>query len=175
MKTPEKPKRLCASCDHYEVCQFHSHAGVLHELNANRCGLYSDRTHDRKRIAVLEQVVEEGNMQIQRLEAVNAELLTKVEQLESKCRQPERDRDAVDAMPRWISVEERLPEEKKEVLCFYIGEDGTKWRTVGAVVSFLDGGWRLDIYYDDYDCDYVVTHWMPLPEPPKEADHADAT
>ena len=163
MKTPEKPKRLCASCDHYEVCQFHSHAGVLHELNANRCGLYSDRTHDRKRIAVLEQVVEEGNMQIQRLEAVNAELLTKVEQLESKCRQPERERDAdaVDAMPRWISVEERLPEDYEDVVII-MRNGASSWYRV-AYREY--GGWSFGGGRRVTD---EVTHWMPIPQAPKE-------
>lgn len=60
---------------------------------------------------------------------------------------------------RWISVEERLPEDGKIVLAF-----GKRHATSG---QFRGTGrkpnlwiWRGNMYKD-------VTHWMPLPEPPK--------
>ena len=53
---------------------------------------------------------------------------------------------------RWISVEERLPEEDKTVLT---------WGKQGVIL--LD--WRHD---NKWCCFGEVTHWMPLPEPPKE-------
>ena len=49
-------------------------------------------------------------------------------------------------LPRWIPVEERLPEERVEVLLHY--DDGSM--EVGKYLGL--GG---------------VTHWMPLPEPPE--------
>lgn len=70
-------------------------------------------------------------------------------------------------LPRWIPVTERLPEKKKYVLvryknndmavaCWFDGdEDILFWR------AMIDEGWRAD-------CDTEPTHWMPLPEPPKE-------
>lgn len=66
----------------------------------------------------------------------------------------------VTEIPRWISVRERLPKEYAEVLVFTI---------TGNVV--LD---RLESMVADYIPDFrklgvgAVTHWMPLPEPPKE-------
>ena len=61
----------------------------------------------------------------------------------------------------WISVDDRLPEPWKQVLiysrhdfcesAFYIGVPG-KWRVA----------WNHEMLDDD-----SVTHWMPLPEPPK--------
>lgn len=74
--------------------------------------------------------------------------------------------DAVDAMPSWISVEERLPETETWVLCWYVDIDGDKWHTVGKLLK--DGIWVVDIYETDEPEYYTVTHWMPLPEPPKE-------
>lgn len=73
-------------------------------------------------------------------------------------------------VPRWISVEERMPEAGNYVLCFCEDEDGYEWHTVGRVQCW-DDKWDLDI---DTDHEYreKVTHWMQLPEPPKEDDHA---
>ena len=57
----------------------------------------------------------------------------------------------VDAEPvrRWIPCGERMPEGGEEVLCYSLD-----W---GAVVTCVD---KFDLIR--------VTHWMPLPEPPKE-------
>lgn len=70
--------------------------------------------------------------------------------------------DAVDAMPRWISVEERLPEPKEDVALYIRYGD----------VSFIRTGWRMGngqfICPNDSLSGYEVTHWMPIPQPPKE-------
>lgn len=63
----------------------------------------------------------------------------------------------------WISVEERLPEEKMEVLCCF--ENGT--------VQSLWQNWKNDGLGDYFDDDLIPTEviaWQPLPEPykPKE-------
>lgn len=65
----------------------------------------------------------------------------------------------------WISVEERLPEEKTEVLCCF--ENGT--------VQSLWQNWENYGFGDYLDDDLMPTKiiaWQPLPEPyrPKEKD-----
>ena len=65
--------------------------------------------------------------------------------------------DAVDEMPRWISVEERLPEKGVFVVVYY-----------GNFIGNL-----MDVYMWDGECwrsstGYLedaenITHWMPLP------------
>ena len=68
-------------------------------------------------------------------------------------------------VPQWISVDDRLPEPKHEF-------DARNWYLValsnGVVKelayefhnhSIFGYGWR--------ETAYPVTHWMPLPEPPK--------
>ena len=61
---------------------------------------------------------------------------------------------------RWIPVEERPPEEKQRVIvrCEHVGT------SVGWI---LWGDWMTDIGPGAGK----VTHWMPLPSPPKEASH----
>lgn len=64
----------------------------------------------------------------------------------------------------WVSVKDRLPERNEKVLAIvrlpgeeeYIGENKYKGPLVGTKRKVWD-------IHGDY-----VTHWMPLPEPPKE-------
>lgn len=73
-------------------------------------------------------------------------------------------------VPKWISVDERLPKPH---------DDGS---VDGVLVT--DGALIHMAYYSNdqwYFCSngemkkdmfYEVTHWMPLPEPPEEEEHA---
>lgn len=61
--------------------------------------------------------------------------------------------------PQWIPVSEQLP---KEIVLAH-GRDGD---IRSLEYSFTKKWWEDD---DGYYCDTnYVTHWMPLPEPPKE-------
>ena len=75
----------------------------------------------------------------------------------------------------WISVKDRLPEKD--------WEDNQMWfskvvlaATGGSILygSFevykYNGTWEFASYDEDFEFDrcVTVTHWMPLPEPPKE-------
>ncbi len=60
---------------------------------------------------------------------------------------------------RWIPVTDRLPEENGE---FYLVCD---MKTAGYLPDrgmYEDGEWTVQ-----NDPLFVVTHWMPLPEPPE--------
>lgn len=66
-------------------------------------------------------------------------------------------------IPRWISVEERLPDIDAEVLI--CTDEGL------YDVTQYSGGerfWTLERNPDCWVTALGVTHWMPLPEPPKE-------
>ena len=69
-------------------------------------------------------------------------------------------------MPRWISVKERLPEDHVRVL---VCNDEGKMITAERAE---DDWWHTYCAYDVDRWDAlesgVITHWMPLPEPPKE-------
>lgn len=69
---------------------------------------------------------------------------------------------------QWISVKDRLPERKSVdyLVATRIKTDGTRGFNI-AWINGNDGAWSSN---DEWICDgrEVVTHWMPLPEPPKE-------
>ena len=72
-------------------------------------------------------------------------------------------------VPKWISVEERLPEKGDLVLVIANGKprDNITLHNATLIVSFwADEGWIAD-GFEGWD-KLVVSHWMPLPEPPKE-------
>ena len=61
----------------------------------------------------------------------------------------------------WISVKDRLPEEKANCIVYYKHAycDNDDYWAIG--ICFYDGEkFQMDL-------PYKVTHWMPLPEPPK--------
>ena len=76
--------------------------------------------------------------------------------------------------PQWISTKKMLPEHDKDVLVYttlYCGTItvATFERSGGSLIGKEGGLWFL--YMDDegaFATSEEVTHWMPLPEPPKE-------
>ena len=70
--------------------------------------------------------------------------------------------------PRWISVKERLPEEYKDVLCYYeyfrYGDYNCMFRTIDRGY-YGDGRWGGEAGQGHKN---KVLAWMPLPDPPKE-------
>ena len=80
-------------------------------------------------------------------------------------------------MTEWISVKDRLPDDEQEVLVIAHGWDGRlvyvgSHKRVEAQKSWLTGitsessEWSL--WGWSYLKEPIVTHWMPLPEPPTE-------
>lgn len=88
-------------------------------------------------------------------------------------------------MTDWISVKDRLPEEEQDVLMYtseieIYGRHKEKKHLQHDIYRgyYEDGQWLTSYCYG---CEYIykmnekypnelieVTHWMPLPEPPKE-------
>lgn len=66
------------------------------------------------------------------------------------------------ASSNWISVKDRLPETEDHVLCCTESKTGRQNVLVGY---YMGGLWRCGMNSN-------VTHWMPLPEPPKEEQNA---
>lgn len=67
--------------------------------------------------------------------------------------------DRFQAKTEWISVHDRLPEDYNDVLVM---------ATLGLMdVCFYDKSNKMWIYRSRYIEGSEVTHWMPLPPPPK--------
>ena len=77
-------------------------------------------------------------------------------------------------VPQWISVDDRLPDEtgrylavKKRIAPDEFGGN----RTDIVILRFLVGdGFRMPTHIPDWineEINEEVTHWMPMPEPPK--------
>lgn len=77
----------------------------------------------------------------------NVDALAYIQRLEAK-------------VPKWISVEDRLPEEPGEVLMALYGRVCIAWYHIDG--RFESGSGLV------FSAEKAVTHWMPLPEPPKE-------
>ncbi len=70
-------------------------------------------------------------------------------------------------LERWISVEDRLPEDTRNCIICILVADGIKHVTTGTY------DWRYEMWSDEIGRIWVpdrVTYWMPLPEPLEEVD-----
>ena len=65
----------------------------------------------------------------------------------------------------WISVKDRLPITNVGVLVYT-----PRLKNIFEVFYKLDGKWEIFSYRGGEILNDEVTHWMPLPEPPKEDD-----
>lgn len=112
-------------------------------------------------------------------------------------RDGQRAANADEAAPGWISVEDRLPDSGTPVLAYYLNRLGMSRRVRAELVArhtveASDDAWgdgadydeATDTYYSPagwYECvdnwdelaylfinEGAVTHWMPLPAPPKQ-------
>ena len=89
-------------------------------------------------------------------------------------------KELIDEQPTaigWISVKDRMPEIGEEVLVYakgkidgFIGEHviAICKRFVEHIFSSSPGYETWSTPWQYFHIDYEITHWMPLPEPPKE-------
>lgn len=67
-------------------------------------------------------------------------------------------------VPRWIPVEERLPEDRSDVLVAAYWHE--RWGVYMGWCAPERAAWSVHVGIGDRS-DIAVTHWMPLPEPPE--------
>jgi hypothetical protein len=120
-------------------------------------------------IEAIREYIQRLETKVEGLERVRADLTTTNTQLRDvvfknelfKRRLEEERSEFESRAPRWISVEDRLPEDGKDVLIFV--------RTMPGWLH-MDVDWRDgNSWHDNTETDWnKITHWMPLPEAPKE-------
>lgn len=65
----------------------------------------------------------------------------------------------------WIPVADRLPEKRGEYLAYI------KWADEATTLRYIGKRFNGEpVWRDDDGFERCVTHWMPLPEPPKEGE-----
>lgn len=82
--------------------------------------------------------------------------LSYIQQLESQIA------DLGKKVPRWIGVKERLPKDGQKVIAAFRNEEGM----IVDQTRYSNG--EFDFANWAYVWDENITHWMPLPQPPKE-------
>lgn len=82
--------------------------------------------------------------------------------------------DAADVMRgMWISVKDGLPDSNGLYIVTACDEgcsagEGIWYDTVVVTAEYYDVSWTWFEGGSEYDLSGIVTHWMPLPEPPEE-------
>lgn len=163
MKTPDEIKKGLECCilesddtslvDHCKVCPYQP-TGLCFRTLLKDVFAY---------IQQFEQINADFAERTAQLEAKNGEWVAKCHILEARAGKDMN-------VPRWISVEERLPEDNANVLVYAIGNNE---HSVIAMTSYTHNmygfnieGWRAPWQYFFHE--YKITHWMPLPSAPKE-------
>ena len=106
---------------------------------------------------------------------VTFDRITFIEQKLDNC--PIEPLDMIDKAPtvnQWISVKDRLPEKEGEYLCYRRSLNDGYCELLRYGVIYNKGRKRTFYFFDSEYGDVEannVTHWMELPEPPKEIEN----
>ncbi len=65
----------------------------------------------------------------------------------------------------WVSVEDDLPKDDDDVLIFI--DDGYTEKNLSSLGNFVNSEWLINGRNEKTIAGMTVTHWQPLPQPPK--------
>ena len=71
-------------------------------------------------------------------------------------------------VPSWIPVTERLPDKMGKYLCRYVFGENTEYPFEQVLWYYT--AVEKPHFQNEGSMGLTVTHWMPLPEPPKEVE-----
>ena len=89
-----------------------------------------------------------------------------IERLTDRCARYAEEIAVAQERTRWIPVEERLPEDRSNVLVVAYWRE--RWGVYMGWCAPERAKWSVHVGIGDRD-DVAVTHWMPLPAGPEEA------
>ena len=104
---------------------------------------------------------ESDHVSVMMIEAADA-----IEDLQGKAKVLEKLADYwCNKAPKWIPVTERLPKENGFYLCLYKhkASGGVAMDEGLSILQWINNKWGINDIY-------LVTHWMPLPQPPKDGE-----
>lgn len=175
MKTPDEIKKglECALCDEPDECSENCPCWSAYSVAEMRRDM-----HINDALAYIEQLEAKISELLRGradLTATNMQLRDALFKNELFKRRLEEERSVFEAqVPRWISVEEKKPPRHMgEYLCWCALDDDTEHKWDWAMVlrwHAIEGNGIVDRphFTDEGVNGMYVTHWMPLPEPPKE-------
>lgn len=69
----------------------------------------------------------------------------------------------------WISIKDRVPETDTDVLCVYVYKNKNGLSSIGTG-RYVKSNNKWSIMYMPKKISFYIyiTHWQPLPEPPKD-------
>lgn len=75
-------------------------------------------------------------------------------------------------MDGWIKIEDRLPDKDGNYIVYAQDEnsphdEGIWYENIVILAEYAFGEWTWDENGIEWDISGIVTHWMPLPEPPR--------
>lgn len=75
-------------------------------------------------------------------------------------------------MSEWISVEDKMPEAYGVYIVYVKDEnspygEGIWYENIVTLAEYAFDEWTWDEHGNEYDITDIVTHWMPLPDPPR--------
>lgn len=93
-----------------------------------------------------------------------------IERLTDRCARYAEEIAVAQERQRWIPVEERLPEDRSDVLVVAYWHE--RWGVYMGWCAPERAEWSVHVGIGDRS-DVAVVYWMPLPAPPKEDDRND--
>lgn len=111
------------------------------------------------------------------VEEMSRDALTYIQQLENQLRETAKKIESLsgqlehleDAHPKWISVKEKLPNASGIFIAAIHCSKGD-WIDI-ETFDHEEQEWWHEFDTHKADATEFITHWMPLPEPPKEETH----
>lgn len=153
------------------------HAGTC-EYKETECSRYNKRFDDTDYTTCSEELCDDAADAIEdlldKVESSENRHVVESEMIDEMYAENERLKNKV---PKWISVEDRLPELNQEVFVYAVGQtDGffgdnviTKCkRYIFKPFPSSEGFENWSSPWQYFHTDYRITHWMPLPAQPKE-------
>lgn len=157
MNDIDKMPVKCLDCPYWELATFPWCCGDCKDIMNPKNGEYIKRIDAKRALTALPADLDAETVQ--------------------RCIEAMNNPKAADVEPRqkWIPVTERLPEVGEDVLIYAVGKSDDFSSVIvitdRIIFRLFPSGEGVETWNSPWQyfmTNYEITHWMPLPEPPKE-------